>query len=344
MVTENTPLTATDYVPILKSKMSELGAAESCTTPGVVPLFEIVSPKDAVASMQRVWPSSKGVVWLHSLNLEGREELAFAAAVEQMFTELREPVLAVPVVTPDEDSSLMSAVRGVVATDRRGLVLRIDVSDLIDPETNTAEHILATLDDYEVTESVVDLVLDAGLIRNQTPVTAAAIVDQALLALPNAKDWRSLVVALSAFPQAVYEVVPRSSVGEIPRNDAAAFAAIQSPYQGRVITFGDYTIGTPAYGDVRFAPVPSIKYTTDKSWMVHRAAQKRGPGPQYRQLAADVASAEYFAGRDFSYGDRYIDDVANELDGPGSAMTYLRAGISHHVRTVTNRLATHGVP
>jgi hypothetical protein len=65
-------------------------------------------------------------------------------------------------------------------------------------------------------------------------------------------------------------------------------------------------------------------------------------GPGYAQYAAHAKllyQRSEFSGKEFSYGDLYIDRLRNRLDGKGSAETLLRAGINHHITLVVNQIA-----
>lgn len=343
MTGANTPLSTSDYVAILKCKQSELGAAESCSLPNLVPLFEVTSPDQSSTKICKAWPYSKGVVWLHCLNLNSDDEYQFADAIDAMFAAIRAYAKAVPVVSPGEPRPTLTAVREIVETDQRGLVLRIDVGDLVNPDSNVHNNIDATLSECGVTWSDVDLVLDAGLEEGR-PSVRAALVGQAIRSLPSTTEWRSTVVALSAFPQQLSSLVKADSLGKLSRDDAAAFSMIKNAHQDGTLSFADYTIGNPVYADTPFAPIPNIRYTADESWLVHRASKRNDRAPQYRQLASDLASAAHFFGNRFSPGDQYIQDVANGHAGPGNPMTWLRAGISHHLHVVAHRLANLDVP
>ncbi len=342
MVAPNTSLPVDSYVPILKAKMAEYGALESCTSDRLVPLLEVISLGAAETSVPRVWPRTDRVVWLHSLNFDDVEEATFAGAMETLFSSLRPTTSAVPVITVTEGPDTLAAITRIMTADRRGVVLRVEAEDVLDAAANTAADIEATLTELGATPSDADLVLDCGLVDGSASVRAA-VADQCLQKLPHLDEWRSVVVAFSAFPAAIAEFVPASSVRAIPRTDAAAFVATRNG-TSRQLVFGDYTIGVPTYASVPFAPIPNIRYASVDSWIIHRAKERKDPSAQYRALARDLIASGYYAGPAFSPGDSQIYDVATGASGPGNAMTHLRAGISRHAHVVLERLATLGEP
>lgn len=342
MVFPSTPLPADSYVPILKAKMAEYGAVESCESDRLVPLLEVSAPGAAETAIPRVWPRIDHVIWLHSLNFDDVEEATFASAIESLFAAVRSTSAAVPVITVTEGPDTLAAITRIMRVDGRGVVLRVEAEDVLDAAANTAADIQATLGELRTNPNETDLLLDCGFVEGSASVRAA-IADQCLQKLPHINDWRSVVVAFSAFPAAVSELVPTSSVRAIPRTDAAAFLATRVG-AGRNLVFGDYTIGVPTYASVPFAPIPNIRYASDDTWIVHRAKERKDPSTQYRALARDLVAAPYYSGPAFSPGDKQIEDVATGVSGPGNAMSHLRAGISRHVHVVLERLATLGEP
>lgn len=343
MVTPNTALPPTSYVPILKGKKAELTALESCASDRLVPLVEVSAPTSAAAGIRKAWPHDTDVAWIHSLNFDGQDDSDFAEAIEALFSDLRSDVAAVPVVTPTEEPVILEAVVRVQSTDKRGVVIRVEAEDILDSAMGTAADINSTLRALSLTPAEADLVLDCGLLGGGATVLTA-VAAQCLSQLPTIAQWRSVVVAFSAFPTLIADVVPKQSVRAIPRVDASAFAALSRSFSGRPLTFGDYTVGTPTYGSARFAPIPNIRYASDGNWIIHRGYQRNDPSSQYRALANDIVNAPYYDGASFSPGDKQISDVAAQVSGPGNATTHLRSAISRHVHVVLARLATHGEP
>ncbi len=221
-------------------------------------------------------------------------------------------------------------------------MLRLDVEDILDDAIDTNADVQTTLEQLGLDPESVDLVIDAGLLEGAVPVQAA-VAGQCIGRIVDIERWRNVVVAFSAFPTPLSAVVPVSSVRAVPRSDATAFLATRRLTE-RSIVFSDYTLGSPNYDSVPFTPIPNIRYASGAEWIIHRAAERKGPGPQFRQLAKDVVGAAYFSGAAFSPGDQQIADVATGASGPGNPTTHLRAGISRHIHVVLERLATLGEP
>jgi hypothetical protein len=344
MVHVGAPLTDRMYVAVLKAKQGELLAIQSTNPESFVPLVEVPEASKASA-VARVWQHTGNVIWVHPLNVTGTEESAWASEIEQIFKTLRdEDCAALPVITTNENTLVIEAARATVGCDSRGLVIRLDCEDALAAGPNgLASDIDDVLNGCKITSANCDLVVDAGLVDGG-PAVQSSVASAVLTNLPSLSDWRSLVVAFSAFPEVVGNAVAPGTVGSIPRTDAASYAHLASTWSTRKLTFADYGVGVPTYADTPWAPIPNIRYALADEWKVHRAHRKRNPSPQYVALARDVVAANYFGGADFSPGDAYINDVANGSGGPGNAGSYLRAAMSRHFHVVLDSLATRGGP
>lgn len=345
MVAENTALTASDYVCVLKSKRGELQAIGDVVKDRFVALIE-ASRVEKSLSIARAWGTAE-VVWIQPLNVDGLDDPDWGDEVKAMFASLdAEGVLAVPVVTLGEVPEATIELKAIVARNARGLVLRIDAEDVL---TIAPKDLLGEIDDilaaYRLNPDEIDLVLDASLVRDSVAGRIATI-ESARRGLPYESDWRSLVVAFSAFPTQMGDVVAKNATSLVPRHDREAYLSVvaRNIGGGRDVTYADFAIGQPTYADVRFRAIPNIKYTGVTDWHIHRADSVQDPSPQYISLAQDLAASPYFRGASFSAGDDYLANVASGRDGPGNATSYVHVAVSHHLNHVIDRLATHGEP
>lgn len=344
MVAPNTSLSTSTYVAILKAKQGELLALQTTPPDRFIPLLEVIEAGKSTA-IARCWPRGGDVIWVQPLNYAGTEDDLWADATDELFAELRGAgTAAVPVLTLDETAESLAVLNGVVANDSRGMVLRLECEEVLEEDPPSLKIAIdAVLAAIGVSPVDVDLVLDAGLVSGGVAVQSGA-ASAALATLPYVSDWRSTVVAFSGFPELVGDVVAKSSVGAIPRTDAAAFNHLTSRWTTTPLVFADYGVGVPTYAEGGWSPIPNIRYAVRGEWMIHRAATKLDPSPQYVQLAKDLSTAPYFSGAGFSAGDAYIAAVATGGDGPGNAGSYLKAAMSRHFCVVLDSLATLGAP
>lgn len=341
MVSPLTKLPLDAYVPILKGKAAELGAVSTAPKERLVPLLEFIDPVKASSALPKAWNTADGAVWVQMLNVEGINDPKFAGQIADFFDRVREKVCAVPVVTTTETPDTFSAIASVIAKDGRGVILRIDVEDLIDSEVNTADDITAVLEQLNIASSQVALVVDGGTLTGSQTIQATLAI-QALSAL-NLREWMSVVLSFSAFPEELGKVAARNSVTPIPRVDAKTFVTVRNKMEGSLI-YGDYAVGTPRYGSAPFAPIPNIRYATNDAWQVHRGGKRSSPSTQYVALAKDIVNASYYGGKNFSPADQKLNDVASKVGGPGNATIHLRIAASRHLHLVLWRLANLGAP
>ena len=348
MVATNAVVPGDGYVPVLKCKQGEVGALGTLPDPDrdrVLPLIEVRDPVKNAASLVSAWPHSAHALLVHPLNVDEHDEAAWAAMVRDMFDELRTAsVSAVPVVTPDDGPPVLAEVAAAVASGKNGVCIRLDAESIaLATPAAVAADVNAVLAAVGVAEADADLVVDVGLVRDSRAAMVATC-ESALRVIPNLPSWRNVITAFSAFPESVGDVAATGAVTQVVREDALAYAAIVSRGPSRDLVYADYTVGTPIYADIPWAPIPSIRYADGQWWNVHRGVTKSDRSRQYEKLALDVVASASYAGPSFSAGDQYLSDVAAGRDGPGNPMTYVRAATSRHMACVLDRLATLGVP
>lgn len=341
MALPNTSFSSTAYVPIIKSKKAELDALSGCNSSSLVPLIEVLEPVTAADQVTQAW-NPDDVAWVQVLNPEGTEDEYFAAYVTNFFAELRDTGTYVPVITATEEPATLGSIADIMELDERGIVIRIDVEELIDEGIDSVADILGTIEALGTDPSHVDLVVDAGLLTG-TAVIRAAVAGQAVQKLPSISAWRNVVLAFSAFPAQLGNVAARETVTAIPREDAAAFITSRHTIDREVI-FSDYTVGVPTYGSAPFTPIPNMRYASDTDWYIHRGKERKGPAEQYRKLASDIVESTYYSGPAYSPGDNRISEIAARTSGPGNATTHLMIAVSRHIHVVLDRLATLGEP
>jgi hypothetical protein len=113
----------------------------------------------------------------------------------------------------------------------------------------------------------------------------------------------------------------------------------------RVPSFGDYTIQHGIYEEregKHFNFSASIRYTTPDGWLVMRGEgvlNEDGPGyaqwPAHAQLLMERSE---FCHAQYSWGDKFMNDMGSQVEKTGQAKDWLAAGINHHMTMVANQL------
>lgn len=344
MVQESATFSPQVFVCVMKSKEGELQAVAGVGSDDFVPLFEVPASSRAVRVADS-WMTGE-VLWVQPVNIDGHADSVWAQQITDMFdTFVANQHAAVPVVLTDEVQDSVNAYAAIIAANpARGMVLRLQADEIVmQSNAQVARDVDATLALYGLTPDACDLVIDAALIRDSV-ASRVAMVESALQAVPHLQTWRNVVIALSAFPDNMGAQAPRSAVTHFPREDREAFVTLTNRGLPRQCNYADFGVGQPTYGGAPYTPIPSIKYTTTNSWVVHRGAQKSDPSPQYLALAAQVTGSAEFRGAVFSAGDEYIAGRSAAPGNPGNSTKYLFAAMSHHINHVLDSLASNGTP
>jgi hypothetical protein len=348
MTAPNTMMQPDNYVPLLKCKQGELGAL-SWLRPAdrdrLVPLVEVLGNAKQATALASAWPDRTNVIFVHPLNIDDIDDAGWETTVSDFFDRLRQVAVPfVPVVTMDDSAGLLAVVSATCARDGRGAVIRLDgEATALASSASLAAELTNLLSGIGLSSAECDLILDLGLVRDSV-VARVTTAEAALRSVPRTATWRNVILAFSAFPDSVGLLVPASTIGRLPRDDAVAFTVLSRRGPAREPIFADYAIGTPLYVNIPWAPIPAVRYTSGQHWFIHRGATKVNRSAQYVSLATDLVASPHFAGAGSSRGDLYFSDVAAGVDGPGNPTTYVRAGTARHLVCVLERLSTLGEP
>lgn len=166
----------------------------------------------------------------------------------------------------------------------------------------------------------------------------------ALSILPFAREWPSVFLAATSFPENLSSI-RLDSVGTIPRLEWDFWKSIdvQRRRFERAPWFADYAVAHPAPVQIENPRVSgNIRFTTDSAWTVikGRLISKDNPG-QLKQLSQALIDLNESFDQSFSAGDRHIAKCAEGSVGPGSPSTWRFVGTSHHIFFVLRQLQTH---
>ncbi|MBN1529477.1 MAG: beta family protein [Thermoleophilaceae bacterium] len=349
------------YVPILRAKQGEfaaLGETEAAVKDRLTPLIELTpisyEPDDDGDVEVRVDPSFPQVVrrleqhW--GTDLPVFVDLGFVPSasyiaggkhpVEFVAHEAREAgVQAVFVTDLHRDDPHQAAIRAGAQEDRRGVCVRLTAEDF-DDLAATAAELEAVLTELAVDRADADLILDLGEIGQAGTLAATGLIR----GLPNIADWRSVILAATAFPRVAN--FSANTVNTSPRTEWTVWRNVlaQADDLPRMPGFGDYTVVgvQTAYEQTAafYRPSPNLRYTTADDYLVLKARHARHGHDQFNDLCRTMVGRGDFAGAAFSRADRYINRCAENSDGPGNAMTWLKVGINHHLATVAAQISS----
>ncbi len=352
------------YVPILKGREGEYGALGTLaphTRRALTPLIEIPPIpwdyeqqrpaktidqhlKKVGQKIDQGWgPSGRLFVDLRWIP-ETDRMIDGTYPLTHVFQALRlRHVEAVPVVGLLHDDEHLQACRAIVAVDDRGVCLRVQREDFTEfgNISGTIENLLGRVG---ASPQNSDLLLDLGALTPDNRSLGVEAVIRLANQLPLLRDWRTFTVAATSFPQNLIGLPP-SDFSLIPRQEWALWTSLarRADQIVRFPTFGDYAISHPEPAEVDprvMRPSASVRYTCDAGWLIPKARNLRDHGyKQFHQVSRALVQREEYAGRQFSWGDRYIDDCAVERVPTGNLTTWRKVGTSHHLAFSLYQLA-----
>ena len=251
-------------------------------------------------------------------------------------------IYAIPVTGTARDEynpDYQAAVRDIIIQDRRGVMLRLQDPDFIDPATQIGRF----LKFHSLTSDSVDLLIDLGSIDPNSALTAQVVVKSVVKDIPHLRDWRSLVFAGSSFPLDLRDF-GRNSTNAVHRAEWEIWLALRSSTLDRVPTYGDYTIAHPSLSEVdpRIMRISaSIRYTLANQWLVFKGSDlRKAPGyTQYRTLCTQLVGHGAFGAGVVSEADRQIQGCANGTVSTGSPATWRRVGVARHLSVVCQAIS-----
>lgn len=237
-----------------------------------------------------------------------------------------------------EDAALCFSARQAATNGTLQFALRADYGEL--DKDDTSDLINFVLRDLGVSPARTCFLVDCG-VTDSTPPDYEWLADH----VPHMATWKEFVVAAGSFLPDLDGLAVGTRFH--PRWDWLhweAWARVIRHTSTRLPTFSDYTIQHAIFREpvAGANPTASIRYAAGEYWVIVRGEalwnrrKKESRHNQYFGNARLLAERDEFKGAPYSFGDRYISDVAQGRNGPGTATTWLAAGTNHHM-TLTAR-------
>lgn len=249
-----------------------------------------------------------------------------------------------PVYGFDRNDSLWPLFKEVVAINGRGFCFRIDVDDLDDQAEESWAQVLERSAEIGLNPSEIDLMLDLRDFKDLELDELQEIVLDFFTINPRIYQYRKIIIAGSSALKTVAEI-PKDDVGEEVRRELTLWSRIQREVpDSAAIVFGDYGVIHPDFSDQGSSKYMNakIRYTVRGRILYFRGHGLLHPAKdyaQYHSLAAKVRDSGCYLGRGFSYGDWYINDVADFNCAPGSPATWVMADMNHHLEYTTAQMS-----
>ncbi len=251
----------------------------------------------------------------------------------------RNGTTCVPVTGTIVDRGLeyVEAVRGIVATDLKGVCIRLARDELEEP-TFLEEAIGATLEALSIPPEKADLVLNFAFVGNDKAERLRSVAKDAIDAINGMGNFRNIVLSGTSIP---------AQLGKRTKGEVLRFRRVEYDIWSDVarllagtrdLAFGDHGIveihHTPP---AKVVNVPArIRYTTPLDHVIRRAA--RG---DYQQLCKELVTSKDFMGRNFSFGDQKFASVAMFGTGKFSPGPAVANDANHHIEFVSQQVWQH---
>lgn len=367
-------VTIKNYIPVLRWKKAERDALATLDVKireNITPLFELIMPapkldkgdytkilSDSKAVLQNNLPSTTGelnkccpidssaFVDVHlidgDLRADTLKQILDGSPLSQ--ATLIPVTHIIPVVSTDADMSTRKVAVDYATSSDNGLCIRIDRYNLNDKDLGKVISDFVVQNRLDISKT--DLLIDLGIVNESDD---AKNVSAQLAKLPALNDWRTVILSGGAFPRDLSDLEAFSD-HDISRLEWQLWNSVREALKSTAtdLAFSDYTIQHPVYyGQIPGAiPSASIRYALEDNWKIMRGTALNNPKSvgfdQYPEQAKLLVNASgIFKGKDYSRGDDYmLEKSQDNPNGTGNPMTWLRAGINHHLTLVIKQLST----
>lgn len=349
------------YVPILTAKLGEYralrvlanGVKDALTpvfeTPPIDWDFQNDAPECTIdeqiatvaTNIQSHWGDRLAFIDTYPLEAEGNTATGTHHLTHIMNEARTKGVRLIPVTGIARGAAHQDAVRTAIATDGRGVCIRVLI-DQVNGELGAKLDNL--LDSLAVAKENVDIIVDFGPMEPRFLPSYMTVYPQLTNAVNALGQWRTLTIAGCAFPSSL-SGMQADATHRLPRTEWQAWSSsvVAGTYQRRP-TFGDYAIDSPEYASLNFRVITisaAIRYTHDAQWVVVKGhGIVKGAPNQFPGLARILRGLPEYCGPAFSWGDQYIDDCATGSSaGPGSGTTWRQVATNHHLTFAVNQIA-----
>ena len=279
--------------------------------------------------------------WLDETESLSDGQVAFGIVLDEC---RRLGIRAIPVLPRTPSQETLDAVVGYSATSRLGACVRLVVDDFeeeVDIEADVSR--LVTAFGTRTADSL-DLLIDLEDLSYETS-RALLIVRSIFSMIPRRDEWRRMIAASASFPEDLSDV-NAGSISTLPRREWQLWRTLQrrpTALPRRDLIYGDYAIAHPIPKELdprTMRMSANIRYTSVDDWLIIKGRNVRQYGfEQYFELCRVLVGRPEYSGRGFSWGDNFIEQCAQGMQGPGNATTWRKVGTNHHLTLVVRALA-----
>jgi hypothetical protein len=321
------------YVPILRWKRAEKIALEELhlNDKNVIrPFIELVpqnfengkGSENIAKDIKKCWGNSSFYIDPRYLNDSINCETLFS-------TLALEGLSPIPVSSLDRSPLYQKSIGSILALGKKKVCFRIKPEET--SKSDFHDRLNSLLAILNIKPNQTHILLDYEVYTGLQPK-----INDVLASLRYLDNWSRIIISGSSFPQDLRDL-KKNERHNLARSEWLSWKHHLLSQKTRATIFSDYTVQYGKFKTLEGFPMysASIRYTHQDYWVVMRGEsvfKDDGPGfAQWPAIAQLVCECEEFCGRDYSYGDNYIHKMSLQAEKSGSAETWIRAGINHHI-------------
>lgn len=335
------------YLPILKWKQGEREALANLSPnqrSKITPIIEIVDERSPDQFIEEL-KFYQDMVYFDTLVVDEDRSL-LTLLIDKA---CKGGTLLAPVLYPDDIVDADSLPFDKLTS----IAVRLPVPENIEgpTHTNTFRMLQQLASQYSLK---ISLIIDLGIITESRQASIAyALLDMFLKQFSvELVKYKQIAICSSSFPETLTDIEAGSSASyrrydirllQRLLNDESVTTSIRNR-----LAYSDYGVTKFTETDIdfsrlRYGILPKVRYTTDESYYVLKGKKDHTTGEMivsYKDLARKLKNAEFYFGKDFSYGDTMISEIAMPNDRIGNSKNWVTYCVNHHVSVVIAQLST----
>jgi hypothetical protein len=237
----------------------------------------------------------------------------------------------IPLIQSNSSSNYLASVNQHLSY---GVAIKIKLQEI--------QSLLAIASKLQTDHKNIDVILDLehiNQINNQLDQTVLSC----LAYIESIANWRSIILASTSYPSS-QAGIPQNQVYRTPRLGWHLWAnIIQMNTLPRTPGYSDYPVSDASADivDPRFMnPYASARYSDFSNWIFVKGKSVKGNGWGQLKILCDILrNDQSFQGRQYSWGDEFIDDVANGSKPTGGPKEWRKVAHNHHFMMVFDQLS-----
>lgn len=332
------------YVPILSWKKGEQDSISNLNEQikdMVQPLFEI-APKEKVEEqfqekIKKCWEGRKYYFYLTESWYDEVEDSNERCEILSEFYDNLDKKYAIPVFNLSDIYDF----ERLINVFKEGICIRIQNNEysMIDSELN------GFIASKNINTDKIDLLLDLRYIKKDILFEKQSLLKVALMDINEVNKYRSIIVASCSFPQNVSGldsyVLYKATRLETEINKTAINL---SGKLGFNFVYSDYVLSN--LSDVEFVvgmkPGFKIRYTIEDKYLFVKGKTLIKGGLDLDEVKKGcrlIATSPDFKGKDYSWGDQKIDDLANSrTESTGNLTSWVAYTYNHHITFIIKEM------